>query len=126
MTNVFAYCSVLKESFVGLQLDSVQKTEAVFSWANLYSSSHMSPSSKLSLLIEDQSGHHTSRQIKIEYTKDKENVHGLSPGHVYYVSLKLLHSSGASQTLIPSFIVKTSEYIPVNKYTQTYCDITST
>ncbi|XP_062861138.1 phosphatidylinositol phosphatase PTPRQ [Trichomycterus rosablanca] len=113
---------LLQEAFIGLQLDSVQETEAVFRWSNLSQVLHMVPSSELNLHIEDQSSRQASMQKKLEYTQDKEHVRGLSPGHVYYVSLKLVHPSGASQTLIPSFIIKTRPNSPRNI---TVTDVTS-
>ncbi|MCI4379489.1 hypothetical protein PGIGA_G00228910 [Pangasianodon gigas] len=112
---------LLQGSFSGLCVDSVQETEAVFSWSNI-SQLHSALGSELSLHVHDQSGSRILTHTLPAHTLNRKSVYGLSPGHIYYVSLSLTHPSGASQTLGPVFIVKTRPNPPHNI---TVTDVTS-
>ncbi|XP_053355831.1 phosphatidylinositol phosphatase PTPRQ [Clarias gariepinus] len=101
---------LLQESFSGLSVDSVQETEAVFSWSN-FSQLHSALGSGLSLDVHDQNDRPVSTHTPLGHRK---RVHGLTPGHVYHVSISLAHPSGASQTLGPVFTIKTRPNPPQN------------
>lgn len=107
--NWNVYLSVLQGSFAGLLLESVCETEAVFQWSSISQLLHSAPQSQLSLHCEEWSGKQVLAHTVLMHTQDRVVVPGLSPGHVYYFSLHLTHPSGASQTLGPIFITKTSE-----------------
>ncbi|XP_017320619.3 phosphatidylinositol phosphatase PTPRQ isoform X1 [Ictalurus punctatus] len=112
---------LLQRSFSGLYVDSVQETEAVFSWSDI-SQLHSSLGSVLSLHVHDRSGSRVLTHTPLGHTLNRKRVHGLSPGHIYYVSLGLTHPGGAFQTLGPVFILKTRPNPPQNI---TVTDVTS-
>ncbi|XP_058244423.1 phosphatidylinositol phosphatase PTPRQ isoform X1 [Hemibagrus wyckioides] len=103
---------LVQGSFSGLCVDSVQETEAVFSWSDI-SQLHSAFGSVLSLQVHDQSGRILTH-TPFDGTLNRKHVNGLSAGHIYYASLNLTHPSGAFQTLGPVSIVKTRPNPPQN------------
>ncbi|XP_046721007.1 phosphatidylinositol phosphatase PTPRQ-like isoform X2 [Silurus meridionalis] len=107
------HMTLLQESFSALYVDSLQETKAVFSWSD--NSQLLSAlGSVITLYVCDKSGSRVFTHTLVGHTLNKTCVHGLSPGHIYDVSLHLTHPGGASQTLGPVFIVKTRPNPPQN------------
>ncbi|TSL75304.1 Phosphatidylinositol phosphatase PTPRQ [Bagarius yarrelli] len=99
--------------FTGLSVNSVQKTEAVLSWPDV-SRFNSTPGLMLNLHVHDRTGSQVLTYTPLRHTLNRKRVNGLSPGHIYYISLSLRHTGGATQTLGPIFIVKTIPNPPQN------------
>ncbi|XP_072551327.1 phosphatidylinositol phosphatase PTPRQ [Salminus brasiliensis] len=130
LTSLFCYLrlpyicqtDLLQGSFAGPQLESVSETEARVRWSDLSRLLHSAAGAQLSLRFEERSGKRVLTRSVLSHTEDRVVVNGLSPGHIYYISLGLLNPSRASQTLGPIFIAKTRPNPPLN-FTAT--DVTS-
>ncbi|XP_066541701.1 LOW QUALITY PROTEIN: phosphatidylinositol phosphatase PTPRQ [Hoplias malabaricus] len=122
LTSFFCYLQLpyicqmelLQDPVAVLQLESVSETEAVLHWSDLSQLLHSATRSQLSLHYEELSGRHVFTPTALTHTQDRVDVHGLSPGHIYYFSLSLKHPNGASQALSLVLITKTKPNPPQN------------
>ncbi|XP_015208369.2 phosphatidylinositol phosphatase PTPRQ isoform X2 [Lepisosteus oculatus] len=96
------------------EVEDVKEKEAGFKWSNL--EHWLKPEEKTSLLIQYEEELSTeqwhTRSLPLNGTR--LTISGLSPGHVYLFSFKVMHHGGASRTLGPIRKVQTRPNPPQN------------